>query len=382
MKSVAVLLTSIPQDGGEHPYLMLLAESLKWCNNRYFRLVGICYNDFWEQWCQKEKISYVRLEKKVYTERQMELQTKFPLLFLAQNMKKDLLGQIVHQERIKLLICGQQGTYLPKYLCKVIRPVHDLMHRYEPDFREISSTYATREILFNSVARLSDVVLVDSQLGKKQFIDCYYNKCHFPKIEVLPFVSSRKSNSKGEEYIETPTKYIFYPAQFWEHKNHINLIKAIRIAKESEADIRLVLVGSEKNALQKVKRAISDNSLEKNVIILGFVSDKQIVYLYKHAVALVMPSYFGPTNIPPLEAMTLGCPVIVSNKYAMGEQVGDAGLLFNPDSPQEMANCILKVWNDESLREQMIQKGYEKIKEWTERDFKKRFISIVLKEIR
>ena len=140
-----------------------------------------------------------------------------------------------------------------------------------------------------------------------------------------------------------------------------------------------MLVGSEKNTLKKVKRQIAKDGLEKNIFILGFVEDEQITYLYKHANALIMPSYFGPTNIPPLEAMALGCPVIVSNKYAMGEQVGDAGLLFDPDSPEEMAECILKVWNDEEYRKIMIQKGYEQINNWTEIDFKKKFISIVRK---
>ena len=99
----------------------------------------------------------------------------------------------------------------------------------------------------------------------------------------------------------------------------------------------------------------------KNVTIKGFVSDENITYLYRHAVGMIMPSYFGPTNIPPLEAMALGCPVAVSDKYAMPEQVGDAGLLFNPDSPKEIAECIRKMWCDEKLRQQMIKKGYERV---------------------
>ena len=152
----------------------------------------------------------------------------------------------------------------------------------------------------------------------------------------------------------------------------------MKILIDNGQDIHLVLVGSEKNSLRRIKKEIAKNDLQNNVEILGFVSDKQITYLYKHAVALVMPSYFGPTNIPPLEAMALGCPTIVSDRYAMGEQVGDAGLLFDPDSPQEIANCILKVCDDKELRNQMIKKGYEQVSKWTEKDFKKRFMQIVL----
>ncbi len=378
MKNIAILLTSEPQTGGEHQYLMLIAESLLKYNGKYYNLLAISCTRFWDNWCKYNKVYYVHEKLKFYSEKAMRLQTRFSYLCLYQNMRNDPIGKIVWKYRISLLICGQQGTFLPRYLCKLIRPVHDLMHRYEPDFQELKSTYESREILFKSVARLSDVVLVDSKLGKKQFIESYHTKRHFPEVKVLPFVVPRHIQKDEEEYIETPLKYIFYPAQFWEHKNHLNLIKALKILIDNGQDIHLVLVGSEKNSLRRIKKEIAKNDLQNNVEILGFVSDKQITYLYKHAVALVMPSYFGPTNIPPLEAMALGCPTIVSDRYAMGEQVGDAGLLFDPDSPQEIANCILKVCDDKELRNQMIKKGYEQVSKWTEKDFKKRFMQIVL----
>ena len=109
--------------------------------------------------------------------------------------------------------------------------------------------------------------------------------------------------------------------------------------------------------------------MEKSVTILEFVNDEEITYLYKHAVGMVMPSYFGPTNIPPLEAMALGCPVAVSNKYAMPEQVGKAGLLFDPDSPDEIAMCINRLWTNKKLRESMKNLGYEKSESWTKKHF-------------
>ena len=90
-----------------------------------------------------------------------------------------------------------------------------------------------------------------------------------------------------------------------------------------------------------------------------------------------MPSYFGPTNIPPLEAMALGCPVAVSDKYAMPEQVGDAGLLFNPNSPKEIAECIRKLWCDNALRQNMIKKGYKRVCRWTQKEFGERLKMIL-----
>ena len=138
------------------------------------------------------------------------------------------------------------------------------------------------------------------------------------------------------------------------------------------------MVVSENIAFKVVKMYISENALENNVTIKGFVSNGNITYLYQHAVGMVMPSYFGPTNIPPLEAMAMGCPVAVSNKYAMPEQVGDAGLLFNPDSPEEMAACIKTMWLDEALRQRMIRKGYDRTNRWTKKEFKEKLKKILM----
>ena len=381
MKRVAILLTSEPRSGGEHQYLILLMESLVKCDGKYFTLLAVCYNYFWKNWCEEHMVSYVRGKFESYSYERMKANAKYPLLFKIYNARNTFLGKMIKVNRIDLLVAGQQGMFIPQCRCKVIQPVHDLMHRYEPNFREIQNSYEQREIIFASRARIADVLLVDSKLGKKQYLESYCGKKkHDLKIEVLPFVAS--VTCKKEEYVETPPKYIFYPAQFWEHKNHFNLLKAIKILREKIPNIYLILVGSERNTMRKVERMIQEYSLTDHVSILGFVSDEQIKYLYRHAVALVMPTYFGPTNIPPLEAMELGCPVIVSNKYAMCEQVGDAGLLCDPDSPEDIAKCIMQVWNDEKTRENMIAKGYEQSRKWTPKDFKSRVVKIVLHELK
>ncbi len=380
MKKVAILLTSIPQSGGEHQYLLLLMECLAKCDKKYFNVLAVCYNRFWLMWCRRHNVNYVRCEQRSYTCQFMIRNARFPLFYKLRNTFCETLGKVLSDNKVDLLISGQQSIFVPQFFCKIIQPVHDLMHRYEPDFPEIQDSYEIRETIFSSCARIADVVLVDSELGKQQFLECYYNKrkCN-PRVAVLPFVSA--VSGKKEEYIETPSKYIFYPAQFWQHKNHANLLLAVSLLKNKMSDIHLVLVGSERNYLQCINELIQENSLEKNVSILGFVSDEQIIYLYRHAVAMVMPSYFGPTNIPPLEAMSLGCPVVVSDKYAMREQVGDAGLLCNPDSPEDIAECILQVWEDDELRQKMIERGYVQAKKWTRKDFKKRFARIVLREL-
>ena len=125
MKNVAILLTSEPQNGGEHQYLVLLAESMKKCDGKYFHLIAICCNRFWKKWCKEQRVEFVQVNMSDATVGQMRMQALFPHLCLFHNMMCDPIGQIIRKKKISLLICGQQGVFLPKYSCKVMRPVHD-----------------------------------------------------------------------------------------------------------------------------------------------------------------------------------------------------------------------------------------------------------------
>lgn len=183
--------------------------------------------------------------------------------------------------------------FIPNYKVKVIMPVHDLMHRYEGHFSEVKNEFEQREIILKCLARYGNCVLTDSKLGKKQYEESYARYCSRKiRIVSLPFIAPSHIQLQKEEYIKVPEKYIFYPAQFWKHKNHLNLLKAIKLLKNKIKDIHLVLVGSEKNSLEEIKGYIKDNDLEDNVSIIGFVSDATITFLYKHAIGMIMLSYF------------------------------------------------------------------------------------------
>ncbi len=437
-KKVAIALFRTPESGGEYQYAMILAECLKRFSEAHYELIAIC-EEHWRTWCETNDTRCIVMKWPEGTIPQMERNLRFPLYSRIYNAYKTELGKIIRQEKIDILFLTQQLMYVPNLKVKIITPVHDLMHRYESSFAEVRGSYEAREILFKCQARYADYILVDSQLGKKQFEESYLCKKSFPGLKEtvkkhisginqkyvdinekgrlysafldvikgiritkrclveyadyflidtklcrrkphlisIPFIVPEHITDIQEEFVEVPDKYVFYPAQFWSHKNHINLVKAIHILKTTIKDIQLVLVGSKIDCYEKIEKYIQDNDLEENITILGFVSNENMTYLYRQAAGLIMPTYFGPTNMPPLEAMALGCPVAVSNKYAMPEQVGEAGLLFNPDSPDEIAGCIRKLWTDTRLREKMIEMGYQRMKEWTREDFGNEIFKVV-----
>lgn len=369
-RRIGLILPTKPKDGGQHQYALLAVRCLLEKNGIDYDLTALCGNSFWRRWCKEQRIKYMGYPLPNLSRDEQEFNCHFPFVAKIFYTYMTDLGKAIRKEKIDILFSVQQGVFIPNFNVNIISPVHDLMHRYEPDFPEVKHGFEFREIYMKSMARYARCILVDSKLGKKQFEESYLKPyVKKPIVVSLPFVAPEHVCQEKEEYVETPDKYVFYPAQFWKHKNHMNLIKAIELLKGSIEDIHLVLAGSEKNCYRIVKRYIKEHQMEECITILGFVSNENITYLYKHAVGLVMPSYFGPTNIPPLEAMALGCPVAVSNKYAMPEQVGSAGLLFNPDSPKEIAECIQQLWTDENLRNRMKKLGYKRVQRWTKKEF-------------
>lgn len=253
--------------------------------------------------------------------------------------------------------------------------IHDMMHKYYHNFSEYPfHRRIMRDIIYKRSAENSIFTVVDSNGGKKDLINFYNIDEH--KIKIIPYCPSllvSKYKNLDESAIKDvirkynlPDKFIFYPAQFWEHKNHLRLIKAIDFLKNNFRErIPLVLVGSKREAYPKIIRLIDKLNLKSDVTHIGFVSQSELVALYKASKMLVYPSLIGHTNIPPLEAMMLGTPVVCSNIFSMPEQIGDAGLLFDPFNIEDIADKIYKVWTNEPLRSELSKLGYERAKNFT-----------------
>jgi glycosyltransferase involved in cell wall biosynthesis len=260
--------------------------------------------------------------------------------------------------------------------------IHDVMHRYETRFPEVSAegTYRLREWVFGNICQWAEGVIVDSEVGKQQVRTCY--GLPGERIHVLPYVApayiydSSTSIDVSEKY-GLPKKYLFYPANFWEHKNHGNLIEAVIRLKAELPDISLVLVGSADNGFEAVMKRMEQRELRKAILILGYVPNEEMAELYRRARALVMPTYFGPTNIPPLEAFAVGCPVAISGIYGMPDQVGDAALLFDPASVEDIARCIKRLWTDDDLCATLASRGRKRAAEWGQHQFTERMNDII-----
>jgi glycosyltransferase involved in cell wall biosynthesis len=211
---------------------------------------------------------------------------------------------------------------------------------------------------------------VDSDLGKQNIVKRY--GIDDSRVYVMPFEASSASRMATLGHIDEPvdikTKYrlnvpyIFYPAQFWAHKNHVYLLEGLKdLELKYGVQIGVIFCGGDKGNKPYVAQYAFNLGLSERVIFAGFVSDTEMVHLYKQSFALVMPTYFGPTNLPPLEAFELSVPVLYSDKAGLCDQVEGAGLLMDLKNPTSMAEHLFRIWSEPDLRAELIKAGHEKL---------------------
>jgi glycosyltransferase involved in cell wall biosynthesis len=282
----------------------------------------------------------------------------------------------------QLWIFPFQDTWSYRVPVRALAAIHDLMHRYEPRFPEVSAKgqFRYREAHYRNICRWSTAVLVDSTVGKEQVHESY--GLDPARIHVLPFAPPKYIYAKDtppdfDEIYRLPPKFAFYPARFWAHKNHLALVRGAKTVVETAPDFKLVFVGSKKNGYDAVKGLVRELGLAESVIFLGHVPDNHMPELYRRARCMVMPTFFGPTNIPPLEAFATGCPAAVSNIYGMPEQIGEAALFFDPVSDAEISGALLRLWTDDALCEELSARGLTRLAQRDQDCFNQRLLSIL-----
>jgi glycosyltransferase involved in cell wall biosynthesis len=264
-----------------------------------------------------------------------------------------------------------------------IYTVWDLQHRLQSYFPEVSVTgwkFEDREKRYGFVLPRAAFIITGNQAGKNEIIKFYAIPEQRVKIIPMPVPNFVFDQGPLDKQVKQslPTPYIFYPAQFWPHKNHIVILLALKILKERyNISLHVVFTGSDKGNLQYIKETVTKLGLKDNVVFSGFVSVEALIHLYKNALALVLPSFFGPDNIPPLEAFALGCPVIAAKVAGSEYQLEGAALLFDPKDERALAEHIKKLYENQGLRESLVTKGKDKVAGLTAQNYVKSLLALV-----
>lgn len=263
--------------------------------------------------------------------------------------------------------------------------VWDLQHRLQPYFPEVSAQqqWEEREHLYAKTLRRASFIITGTEAGKAE-IERFYQVA--PKqIKILPLPTPQfalnASVYPAKQILakyKIPENYLFYPAQFWPHKNHVGLLLAVQYLRDKHNLIfPVVLVGGNKGNQQYIKQLVTELDLEKQVHFLGFVPQEDLISLYCNAFALTFVTFFGPDNLPPLEAFALGCPVVYSEVSGAKEQLGNAALIVDPKNPEQIALAIKSLWEDITLRQAIVERGLARASQWTGQDYIKGVFAIL-----
>ncbi len=161
-----------------------------------------------------------------------------------------------------------------------------------------------------------------------------------------------------------PEKFLFFLGNTDPKKNTIGVLKALSqlYTRGEKYRIPLVMLDYDKDALQKMLSDIGDPEMIKMIKLAGYVVNTDLPAIYSACSVFLYPSLRESFGIPMIEAMASGAPLIASNTSCMPEVAGNAALYIDPFKPDEITDAIIKLLEDDSLRIELIQKGFERAK--------------------
>ncbi|MDP6849727.1 MAG: glycosyltransferase family 1 protein [Planctomycetota bacterium] len=243
---------------------------------------------------------------------------------------------------------------------QLISMIHDALVWEQPDSYSISFGRLYR-FLLPRVARRSRVVLTPS----KNSADLLSERTSVPRNRFVVVsnghehaLRTNSDTSVLEKHSLFSGKYLIAVSSHMKNKNFYNAARAVREAKLS--NIPLVVVGGANPEVFE-----GSNELPDNCRTIGRVGDSALRALYENSLGLIFPSFHEGFGLPPLEAMALGCPVIVSQTSSLPEVCGDAALYCNPSDVSDIARQVSRLANDRGLVAELKQKGLAQAKKFS-----------------
>jgi glycosyltransferase involved in cell wall biosynthesis len=274
----------------------------------------------------------------------------------------------IERERIDVMHFTFQTAFVTE-VPNIYQP-WDLQHVHLPQFFTPRDRLA-RDVVFRTFCEQADLVATASSWVKEDVAD--HLDVPREKIAVVPAAPAPAAfEQPTRDDIEAtcrrlalPDVFLFYPSQTWPHKNHLRLVDAVARLREAGVDVFVVCSGFQNSFFGQIERAIRGQGLSQQIRFVGFVSDVELQSLYRLARGVILPTRFEGWGMPLLEAFAAGAPVACSAVTSLPEQAGEAAILFDADSVDDIAAAMRRLWADEALRRDLVARGRERVKEFT-----------------
>lgn len=247
--------------------------------------------------------------------------------------------------------------YLPRGIARVVT-IHDLVWKYAGETMRPLSRWMEERLMPEAV-RLADRIMADSQ-STADGIEAEFpesrGKVRVVYLGTTPMATPDSRESLRSLGIDRP--YFLFVGTLEPRKNLRRLLGAFsRVPAELRKQNQLVIAGGKGWGGVDVGGVLADLGLARDVIVTGYVTDAQLASLYAHARFLAMPSLYEGFGLPIIEAMSCGVPVLTSNVSSLPEVAGDAGLLVDPLSEEDIADGICRLFADDNLHTVLAERA-------------------------
>ena len=247
----------------------------------------------------------------------------------------------------------------------------DLQHRHHPEFFSPPILRA-RDTQYRGFCARARFVCVQTEWTKQDVVTQYGLSPE--KIVVIrwgtAFEAYQQPSAEEREQVRLelglPERFFLYPAVCWPHKNHAVILRALALLESrSGRPPDVVFTGAPSDFQKNVEALARELGVRDAIRFLGFTPARQIQVIFHLAAALVFPSRFEGLGLPVLEAFRVGLPVISSNATVLPEVTAGAALLFDPDSPEQLADCMERLLAEPQLQADLAARGREVLKSYS-----------------
>jgi glycosyltransferase involved in cell wall biosynthesis len=288
--------------------------------------------------------------------------TKLSNGFLNRDYTGKNINRIIERTKAAVIHFPHNG-YIPNGIknIKKIMTLHDVLQFEIPphlahNYRNIYSFYKLYYFLIkNKDIHNADVIFTDSEYSKKQIIK-YFKVKNEPVV--LPFGPTicPPAIDFSLNILESP--FFIYVGGYEIRKGIKKILESfLYLNKNKKINYKLFIIGKYK-FIDTETETLLDKCVELDIVKqIGYISDIELVYYYMHAIGLIFLSKYEGFGLPPLEAMSLGCPVITTRYTSLPEICGNAALYVEPDEIAEVSNAIDSLFARTELRNKLVEEG-------------------------
>lgn len=275
------------------------------------------------------------------------------------------LPALIREHKIDVLHIPSYRRMLWQKPCALVTTIHDLAPFHVADKYDWKRMFYGRVVAKKLARRQDEIIAISENTARdletffglsRKNISVIHNGLDGEQF--TPGSKAAATNFMAQKHKITAPFFLYLARLEHPAKNHVRLIQAFnRFKAETNSNWHLVFGGSDWHGAEVIHQTMQRSPFGCDIHSLGFVPADDLPTLYRAADVFVYPSLYEGFGLPPIEAMACGCPVISSTCGSLGEVVGNAAKIIEPENISQIKNALNELANDSELRERLRQSG-------------------------